>query len=126
MTTIKKLITDNAPQAIGPYSQGIFAGNLLFLSGSIPLEPKSGETVNGGITEQTERVIANISALLKAAGATFDNVVKTTCFLTDMADFAEFNAVYAKHFTSKPARSTVEVSALPKGVKVEIEVIAAL
>jgi len=116
--------TKDAPTAIGPYSQGVVAGELIFFSGSIPLCPKSGEVVGGNITKQTEQVIANISALLKAAGIGFGNVIKTTCFLTSMNDFAEFNEVYAKYFISKPARSTVAVAALPKGVNVEIEVIA--
>jgi len=121
---IPTINTNNAPKAIGPYSQGVMAGDLIFFSGSIPLCPKSGEVVCGSITKQTEQVIANISALLKAAGIGFDNIVKTTCFLTSMDDFAEFNEVYSKHFISKPARSTVAVSALPKGVDVEIEVVA--
>ncbi|MCL2370939.1 MAG: RidA family protein [Firmicutes bacterium] len=116
--------TKDAPAAIGPYSQGVVAGDLIFFSGSIPLCPKSGEVVSGSITKQTEQVISNITALLKAAGVGFDNVIKTTCFLTSMNDFAEFNEVYSKYFVSKPARSTVAVSALPKGVDVEIEVVA--
>jgi len=118
--------TKDAPAAIGPYSQGIVAGDLIFFSGSIPLCPKSGDLVSGSITKQTEQVISNVSALLKSAGIGFDNVIKTTCFLTSMNDFAEFNEVYAKYFISKPARSTVAVSALPKGADVEIEVIALL
>ena len=120
---LKKLITTNAPQAIGPYSQGVFAGGLLFLSGSIPLAV-DGDVVAGSVSEQTTQVMKNIKALLEAAGVGFDSVVKTTCFLTDMADFAEFNAVYAEYFTTKPARSTVAVAGLPRGVKVEVEVIA--
>ena len=118
------IYTSNAPAAIGPYSQGMKAGSLIFFSGQIPLCPKTGEVVTGSVTVQTEQVIANIAALLKEAGIGFDNVAKTTCFLTSMDDFVEFNAVYAKYFISKPARSTVAVKALPKGVNVEIEVIA--
>ena len=120
----KKLETDRAPAAIGPYSQGVFAGGFLFLSGSIPLIAESGEVVAGSVAEQTEQVMQNISALLSAAGLSFDNVVKTTCFLTDMADFQAFNGVYAKYFITKPARSTVAAAGLPRGVKVEVEVIA--
>ena len=116
--------TSDAPAAIGPYSQGMRAGNLIFFSGQIPLCPKTGEVVGGSVTAQTEQAVANIAALLKEAGIGFDSVVKTTCFLTSMDDFAEFNAVYAKYFVSKPARSTVAVLALPKGVSVEIEIVA--
>ena len=125
MKNLTTLATPNAPQAIGPYSQGVVAGNLLFLSGSIPLTP-SGDLVTGSITAQTEQIMSNIKALLEAAGIGFDNVVKTTCFLTDMNDFVEFNSVYARYFLSKPARSTVAVAALPKGVNVEVEVVAML
>ena len=125
MKNLTTLTTPNAPQAIGPYSQGVVAGNLLFLSGSIPLTP-SGDLVTGSITAQTEQIMSNIKALLEAAGIGFDNVVKTTCFLTDMNDFVEFNSVYARYFLSKPARSTVAVAALPKGVNVEVEVVAML
>jgi len=119
------LTTPNAPQAIGPYSQGMVTGNLLFLSGSIPLTP-AGALVTGTITAQTEQIMSNIKALLTASGIGFEQVIKTTCFLTNMNDFAEFNSVYSKYFLSKPARSTVAVSALPKGVNVEVEVIAML
>ena len=121
---IKKICTNNAPAAIGPYSQAIVLGDILFTSGQIPLDPEGGVMVGDNITEQAERVMKNIEAVLSAANTSFDNVVKTTCFLADMADFAEFNAVYAKYFTSCPARSCVAVKALPKGALVEVEVIA--
>ncbi len=120
----KIISTDKAPAAIGPYSQAVAYGNLLFLSGQIPLIPGTGETVDGGITEQTEQVISNIKEVLAAGNSGIEKVLKTTCFLTDMGNFAAFNEVYARHFTGKPARSCVEVSALPKGVLVEIEVLA--
>ena len=121
---IKKISTDKAPAAIGPYSQATVLGDVLFTSGQIPLDPESGAMVGSTITEQAEQVMKNLSAVLTAAGASFDSVVKTTCFLADMADFAEFNAVYAKYFTSCPSRSCVAVKALPKGALVEVEVIA--
>ena len=120
------ITTDKAPKAIGPYSQAIRIGNLLYSSGQIPLSPESGEIVGENISEQTERVCLNLEAVLKDAGADFSNVVKTTCFLADMADFAAFNEVYAKYFISKPARSCVAVKTLPKNALVEIEVIAQL
>ena len=117
----------DAPKAIGPYSQAIKAGNLLFLSGQIPLDPASGNIVEGDVTAQTERVFQNILAVLKAAGGTFDNVVRTTVFLADMNEFAAMNAVYAKYVVDPPpARSTVQVARLPKDVRVEIDVIAVL
>lgn len=116
--------TPNAPAAIGPYSQAIIFNNTLYLSGQIPINPETGEISGSSITEQTEQIIRNISEVLKAGGSDFSKVIKTTCFLCNMADFSEFNNVYAKHFTGKPARSCVEVSALPKGALVEIEVIA--
>ena len=117
----------DAPKAIGPYSQAIRAGNLLFLSGQIPLDPASGSVVDGDVTAQTERVLQNISAVLQAAGATFANVVRTTVFLADMNEFAAMNAVYGKHVVDPPpARSTVQVARLPKDVRVEIDVIAVL
>ncbi len=120
-----KIITSSAaPAAIGPYSQAIKTGGLLFASGQIPLSPETGNVDAQGIQAQTEQVIKNISAVLEAAGLGFSNVIKTTCFLTSMEDFAAFNEVYAKYFTGKPARSCVAVSALPRGVNVEIEVIA--
>ncbi len=116
--------TNLAPAAIGPYSQGKIAGNLVFLSGQIPLDPKTGTVVGDDITTQTEQVVQNIAGLLQAAGASFESVCKTTCFLQDMNDFSAFNEVYAKAFVSAPARSCVAVKALPKGVLVEIELIA--
>ena len=116
--------TTNAPGAIGPYSQGWVVGDLVFASGQIPVNPATGE-VPEGIAAQTEPSCKNVAALMEAAGATMDNVVKTTCFLADIADFAAFNEVYAKYFTSKPARSCVAVKDLPKGVLCEIEAIAA-
>ena len=121
---IKKISTENAPAAIGPYSQAVALGNILYTSGQIALDPESGAMVGTTTAEQTERVMKNLSAVLTAAGASFDSVVKTTCFLADMADFAEFNAVYAKYITCAPARSCVAVKALPKGALVEVEVIA--
>lgn len=123
---IEKIATNKAPAAIGPYSQAIKAGNMLFTSGQIPLDPESGLVVGENITEQAEQVMKNLSAVLEAASATFDNVVKTTCFLSDMANFAEFNSVYSKYITSAPARSCVAVKDLPKGVLVEVELIAVL
>ena len=116
--------TNNAPAAVGAYSQAVKSGNLLFCSGQIALDPASGVLTGSDIRSQTEQVMQNISAILAAAGATLDNVVKTTCFLADINDFAQFNAVYARYFTSKPARSCVAVSALPKEALVEVEVIA--
>ena len=118
--------TDKAPAAIGPYSQAIAAGGLLFTSGQIPLDPATGEVAGATIEEQAKQSVANVGAILAAAGTGFDKVVKTTCFLADMADFAAFNEVYAQAFTSKPARSCVAVKTLPKNVLVEIEVIAEL
>ena len=121
-----KIETVNAPAAIGPYTQAIVTGNLVFTSGQIPINPASGEVEAVGIEAQTEQVCSNLSAVLDAAGSSMERVVKTTCFLYDMADFASFNGVYAKYFVSKPARSCVAVKALPKGVLVEVEVIAEL
>jgi 2-iminobutanoate/2-iminopropanoate deaminase len=116
-----------APAAIGPYSAGIRAGNLLFLSGSIPLDPATGQVVAGDITAQATRVMENIAALLSAAGASFGDVVKTTVFLADMSEFAAMNEVYSKYFTAPfPARSTVLVARLPRDVRLEIEVVAQL
>lgn len=120
----QKIYTEKAPAAIGPYSQAIRAGNLIFTSGQMPINPETGNVDAKGITEQAEQVMQNLKNVLEAAGVTFENAVKTTCFLSDMADFAAFNEVYAKYFTSKPARSCVAVKALPKGVLVEVEVIA--
>ena len=116
--------TDKAPKAIGPYSQAVKVGNLLFTSGQIPLDPANGEIVGEDIKTQAVRICENLKAVLEAAGATFENVVKTTCFLSDMADFAAFNEVYAQYFVSKPARSCVAVKTLPKNVLAEIEIIA--
>ena len=116
--------TPNAPAAIGPYSQAIVCGNMLFTSGQIPLDPATGAVVGEIIREQAEQVMKNLEAVLAAAGTSFANAVKTTCFLADMADFAAFNEVYATHITSAPARSCVAVKTLPKGVLVEVEVIA--
>ncbi len=121
---IEKISTPNAPKAIGPYSQAAVVGDLLFTSGQIPLDPVSGEMVGENVTEQTERVMQNLAAVLEAAGTSFENVIKTTCFLADMADFGAFNAVYAKYIDSAPARSCVAVRALPKGSLVEVELIA--
>ena len=116
--------TKNAPAAIGPYSQAIITDGMIYTSGQIPLIPETGILIDGGIVEQTEQVIKNLSAVLEAAGSNLTKVVKTTCFLQNIGDFAAFNAVYEKYFTGKPARSCVEVAALPKGALVEIEVIA--
>ena len=122
----KILSTTDAPAAIGPYSQGIWTGSLLFCAGQIPLDPKTGQMVSGDIGDQTKRVLENIAGLLKAAKLSFDHVVKTTIFLTSMDDFQTVNEIYATYFRENPpARSTVAGSALPKGAKVEIEVIAA-
>ena len=115
--------TTNAPGAIGPYSQGWVVGDMVCASGQIPVNPATGE-VPEGIAAQTEQSCKNVAALMEAAGVTMDNVVKTTCFLADIADFAAFNEAYAKYFTSKPARSCVAVKDLPKGVLCEVEAIA--
>ncbi len=116
--------TDKAPAAIGPYSQAKIIGALLYTSGQIPIDPQTGAITGENVTEQTEQVCQNLAAVLDEAGTSFEKVIKTTCFLSDMADFAAFNEVYAKYFTSKPARSCVAVKALPKGSLVEIELIA--
>lgn len=121
---LKKISTNKAPAAIGPYSQAIVCGNMLFTSGQIPINPATGEISGSDITAQAEQVMQNLAAVLEEAGATFQSAVKTTCFLADMADFAAFNAVYAKYFTENPARSCVAVKTLPKNVLVEVEVIA--
>ena len=116
-----------AAKAIGPYSPALKVGNLLFLSGSIPLDPVSGQLVEGGIVEQTRRVMENIKALLAAAGADFSNIARTTVFMVDLGEFAQMNEVYASYFTAPyPARSTVQVVKLPRDVRVEIDVIAVL
>lgn len=116
--------TKNAPAAIGPYSQGMIVGNLIFTSGQIPINPETGNIEAATIEQQADQACRNIKAVLEAAGSSLDKVVKTTCFLQHISDFAAFNAVYEKYFTGKPARSCVEVGALPKGALVEIEVIA--
>lgn len=116
--------TNNAPAAIGPYSQAVVAGSLVFTSGQIPLDPQTGEMVGSTITEQAHRVCMNLKAVLEAAGSSLDRAIKTVCFLSDMADFAAFNEVYAQYFTGKPARSCVAARALPKGALVEVEVVA--
>ena len=121
---LNKIKTDKAPSAIGPYSQAVVYGNLLFTSGQIPLDPATGMMVEGDVTVQTERVMQNLQAVLEAAGTCFDHVIKTTCFLADIGDFAAFNAVYGKYITSAPSRSCVAVKDLPKGVLCEIEAIA--
>lgn len=121
-----KIETANAPSAIGPYSQAVVSGNLVFTSGQIALSPLSGQLEAVGIEEQTEQVCKNLAAVLAAAGSSLDKAVKTTCFLADMGDFAAFNGVYARYFPSKPARSCVAVRTLPKGVLVEVEVVAEL
>ena len=121
---LKKIYTQNAPEAIGPYSQAIQYDKLLFSSGQIPVDPENGEIVAGGIAAQAEQVMKNIGAILEKAGAEYASVLKTICFLSDMNDFAAFNEVYAKYFTEKPARSCVAVKTLPKNVLCEVEVIA--
>ena len=123
---MKVVQTSAAPAAIGPYSQGFISGNFVFTSGQIPISVGTGDVVGTAIAEQTEQVIKNLKAVLEAAGASLAKVVKTTCFLADMGDFAAFNEVYEKHFTGKPARSTVAVKQLPKNVLVEIEAIGEL
>ena len=121
---LKKISTDKAPAAIGPYSQAIMANGFLFTSGQIPINPATGNVDAEGITAQTEQVMVNLKAVLEEAGTSFDNVVRTTCFIADMGDFAAFNEVYAKYITSAPARSCVAVKALPKGVLCEVEAVA--
>lgn len=123
---LKKISTDKAPAAIGPYSQAIVYGNMLFTSGQIPINPENGEIEGADITAQATQVMKNLSAVLEEAGTNFNNVIKTTCFIADMADFAAFNEVYSKYITSAPARSCVAVKTLPKNVLVEVEVIAAI
>ena len=125
---MKKIIsTSEAPEAIGPYSQAVRSGNFLFCSGQIPLDPKTGKIAAGDIAAQTRRVLDNIAAVLKTEGLTLDNVVKTTVFLTYLGDFQTVNEIYGSYFKGQPpARSTVQVSALPKGANIEIEVIAAV
>ena len=125
VTPMRRIIfTPNAPAAIGPYSQAIRCGNMVYTSGQIPLDPSTGTVVGEEIRAQTEQVMKNLAAVLIAAGSSFENAVKTTCFLSDMADFAAFNEVYATYFTTNPARSCVAVKTLPKDVLVEVEVVA--
>ncbi|MEI7957649.1 MAG: RidA family protein [Verrucomicrobiota bacterium] len=123
---MKKVIaTSQAPKAVGPYSQAVAVGNFLFCAGQIPLDPATGELVEGDVTAQTERVLQNVTGVLAANGMTFANVVKSTVFMVDLANFGAMNAVYSKYFSEPfPARSTIQVAALPKGAQVEIEVIA--
>ena len=121
---INKIQTENAPAAIGPYSQAVCVGGLVFTSGQIALDPVTGVMVGERVGEQTHRVCQNLAAVLEAAGTSLDRAVKTTCFLSDMADFAEFNSVYAEYFKGNPARSCVAAKALPRGALVEVEVIA--
>ena len=118
--------TNRAPAAIGPYSQAISVGNLVFTSGQIAIDPRTGNVTAAGIEAQTEQICKNLAAVLEAAGSSLEKAVKTTCFLADMADFAAFNEVYGRYFTTRPARSCVAVKALPKGVLAEIEVVAEL
>ena len=119
-----KIVTDKAPAAIGPYSQAVVVGNLVFTSGQIPLDPATGLLVGETVGEQTHRACRNLKAVLEAAGSSLEKAVKTVCFLADIADFAAFNEVYAQYFTEKPARSCVAVKDLPRGALVEIEVVA--
>ena len=121
---MKKISTDKAPAAIGPYSQGIISNGMLFASGQIPINPATGNVEGEDIKEQAELVMKNVGALLAEAGTNYTRVIKTTCFLADMGDFAAFNEVYARYFTEKPARSCVAVKTLPKNVLCEVEVIA--
>ena len=123
---MKKISTEKAPAAIGPYSQAIVSGGLVFTSGQIPIDPETSLVHAEGIEAQAEQVMKNLGAVLSAAGSSYEKAVKTTCFLADMADFATFNEVYARYFTEKPARSCVAVKTLPKGVLCEVEVIAEL
>ena len=123
---LKKVNTEKAPAAIGPYSQAVITGNLLYTSGQIPLDPATGEIIQGDITAQAEQVMKNLGAVLEAAGTTYAHVIKTTCFIADMNDFTAFNKVYEQYFTEKPARSCVAVKQLPKNALVEVELIAAV
>ncbi len=123
---LKKIATTNAPSAIGPYSQAILCGNMLYTSGQIALDPATGALAEADVKVQTEQVMKNLNAVLTEAGTSFDKVVKTTCFLADIADFAAFNEIYGKYITSAPARSCVAVKDLPKGALVEVEVIAVI
>ena len=124
MAELKKISTEKAPAAIGPYSQAIVCGNMVFTSGQIGIDPACGEITGKDVREQTEQVMQNLCAVLAEAGTSMENVIKTTCFLADIADFAAFNEIYGKYLTEKPARSCVAAKALPKGALVEVEVIA--
>ena len=123
---MKIVSTNNAPGAIGPYSQAVIAGGMVYTSGQIAIDPATGNMVEGGVREQTEQVCKNAKALLEAAGTSIEKVVKTTCFLADMADFAAFNEIYAGYFTGKPARSCVAAKTLPKGALVEVDTVCLL
>lgn len=123
---MKIVSTNNAPGAIGPYSQAVIAGGMVYTSGQIAINPATGNMVEGGVKEQTEQVCKNVEALLEAAGTSIEKVVKTTCFLADMADFAVFNEIYAGYFTGRPARSCVAVKTLPKGALVEVDTVCLL
>lgn len=120
---MKIVSTNNAPGAIGPYSQAVIAGGMVYTSGQIAIDPATGKMVEGGVREQTEQVCKNVKALLDASGTSIEKVVKTTCFLADMADFAVFNEIYAGYFTGKPARSCVAAKTLPKGALVEVDTV---
>lgn len=126
MSTIEKIHTEKAPAAVGPYSQAVAINGMLYTSGQIPIDPATGDIVGNNIKEQTEQVMKNLMAILKEAGTTQENTIKTTCFLADMNDFAEFNKIYAEYFTANPARSCVAVKTLPKNVLCEVEVIAVI
>ncbi len=126
MSEMKKIHTEKAPAAVGPYSQAVEVNGMIYTSGQIPLDPASGKLVEGGIEEQADRAIRNVMAVLEEAGTSADKVIKTMCFLADMGDFVDFNEMYARYFTEKPARSCVAVKELPKGALCEIEVIAVL
>ena len=123
---MKFVSTNNAPGAIGPYAQAVIAGGMVYTSGQIAIAPATGNMVEGGVKEQTEQVCKNVKALLEASGTSIEKVVKTTCFLADMADFAAFNEIYAGYFTGKPARSCVAVKTLPKGALVEVDTVCLL
>ena len=123
---MKIVSTNNAPGAIGPYSQAIIAGGMVYTSGQIAIDPATGNMVEGGVKEQTEQVCKNVKALLEASGTSIEKVVKTTCFLADMADFAAFNEIYAGYFTGKPARSCVAAHTLPQGALVEVDTVCLL
>ena len=121
---MEQINTNNAPAAVGSYSQAVKAGNLIYTSGQLPIDPSTGKIESPDIAGQTEQAIQNIQAILEASGSSLDNVIKTNCYLKNISDFQNFNEVYAKHFIGKPARSCVEVSNLPKGALLEIDVIA--